>query len=85
MEEMTYSGIGEEEIGQLRRVKMDLDRRVKEQEEELDEMAGQVQVCYSLIQRKKQLHFRFYIVNNNVYKLISVFYFYRCWNKLNYV
>ncbi|KAM7364507.1 myosin heavy chain-like isoform 3-T7 [Cochliomyia hominivorax] len=44
LEEMTF-GVGtEEEIAQLRRSKNELDRRVKEQEEELDEMAGQVQL-----------------------------------------
>lgn len=44
MDEMTFGGGTEEEIGQLRKQKMDLERRVKEQEEELDELAGQVQV-----------------------------------------
>lgn len=44
LEEMTFSGGTEEEIAQLRRSKNELDRRVKEQEEELDEMAGQVQL-----------------------------------------
>lgn len=41
---MTFGGSTEEEIAQLRRSKNELDRRVKEQEEELDEMAGQVQL-----------------------------------------
>ncbi|XP_055903607.1 unconventional myosin-XVIIIa isoform X1 [Eupeodes corollae] len=44
LEEMTFGGGTEEEIAQLRRSKMDMDRRLKEQEEELDEMAGQVQL-----------------------------------------
>ncbi|XP_023308443.2 unconventional myosin-XVIIIa isoform X6 [Lucilia cuprina] len=44
LEEMTFGGGTEEEIAQLRRSKNELDRRVKEQEEELDEMAGQVQL-----------------------------------------
>lgn len=44
MDEMTFGGGTEEEIGQLRRQKMEMERRVKEQEEELDELAGQVQV-----------------------------------------
>ncbi|KAL9871627.1 myosin heavy chain-like isoform 5-T5 [Glossina fuscipes fuscipes] len=44
LEEMTFGGSTEEEIAQLRRSKNELDRRVKEQEEELDEMAGQVQL-----------------------------------------
>lgn len=44
LEEMTFGGGTEEEIAQLRRSKMEMDRRLKEQEEELDEMAGQVQL-----------------------------------------
>ncbi|XP_055598007.1 unconventional myosin-XVIIIa isoform X6 [Uranotaenia lowii] len=44
LEEMTFGGGTEEEIAQLKRQKMDLDRRCKEQEEELDEMAGQIQL-----------------------------------------
>lgn len=44
LEEMTFGGGTEEEIGQLKKQKMEMERRVKEQEEELDEMAGQVQV-----------------------------------------
>lgn len=43
IEELT-NGDSEEEITQIRRFKMDLDRRVKEQEDELDEMAGQIQI-----------------------------------------
>lgn len=41
---MTFGGGTEEEFAQLRRSKLDLERRLKEQEEELDEMAGQVQL-----------------------------------------
>ncbi|XP_065090929.1 myosin heavy chain, skeletal muscle isoform X3 [Ochlerotatus camptorhynchus] len=44
LEEMTFGGGTEEEIAQLKRQKMELDRRCKEQEEELDEMAGQMQL-----------------------------------------
>ncbi|XP_039444076.1 unconventional myosin-XVIIIa isoform X2 [Culex pipiens pallens] len=44
LEEMTFGGGTEEEIAQLKRQKMELDRRCKEQEEELDEMAGQIQL-----------------------------------------
>jgi len=44
LEEMTFGGGTEEEIAHLKRSKMDMEKRVKEQEEELDEMAGQVQV-----------------------------------------
>lgn len=54
MEEMTFGGGTEEEFGQLRKQKMELDRRVKEQEEELDEMAGQVQVCLILFTTFKE-------------------------------
>lgn len=46
LEEMTFGGGTEEEIAQLKRQKMELDRRCKEQEEELDEMAGQIQVSW---------------------------------------
>lgn len=41
---MTFGGGTEEEIAQLKRSKMDMEKRCKEQEEELDEMAGQIQV-----------------------------------------
>lgn len=44
LEEMAFGGGTEEEVANLKRFKMDLDRKVKEQEEELDEMAGQVQL-----------------------------------------
>lgn len=43
-EEMTFNGGTEEEIAQLKRSKMDFERKCKELEEELDEMAGQVQL-----------------------------------------
>ncbi|XP_017874079.1 PREDICTED: unconventional myosin-XVIIIa isoform X3 [Drosophila arizonae] len=44
LEEMTFGGGTEEEFAQLRRSKNEMERRVKEQEEELDEMAGQIQL-----------------------------------------
>ncbi|XP_055685515.1 unconventional myosin-XVIIIa-like isoform X5 [Lutzomyia longipalpis] len=44
LEEMTFGGGTEEEVAQLKRSKLELERRNKEQEEELDEMAGQVQL-----------------------------------------
>ncbi|XP_064554707.1 unconventional myosin-XVIIIa isoform X6 [Drosophila montana] len=44
LEEMTFGGGTEEEIAQLRRSKNETERRAKEQEEELDEMAGQIQL-----------------------------------------
>lgn len=44
MEELSYSEQTEEEITQLKRSKIDSERKCKEQEDELDEMAGQIQV-----------------------------------------
>ncbi|KAH8382967.1 hypothetical protein KR009_006081 [Drosophila setifemur] len=44
LEEMTFGGSTEEEFAQLRRSKNETERRAKEQEEELDEMAGQIQL-----------------------------------------
>lgn len=43
---MTFGGGTEEEVAQLKRSKLDLEKRYKEQEEELDEMAGQIQVKF---------------------------------------
>lgn len=44
MEELSYSEQTEEEIAQLKRSKIESERKCKEQEDELDEMAGQIQV-----------------------------------------
>ncbi|XP_020818590.1 unconventional myosin-XVIIIa isoform X1 [Drosophila serrata] len=44
LDEMTFGGGTEEEFAQLRRSKNETERRAKEQEEELDEMAGQIQL-----------------------------------------
>ncbi|XP_035792067.1 uncharacterized protein LOC118466598 isoform X4 [Anopheles albimanus] len=44
LDEMMFGGGTEEEIAQLKRQKLELDRRCKEQDEELDEMAGQIQL-----------------------------------------
>jgi hypothetical protein len=44
LEELTFDGSTEEEIAQLKRSKLDFEKRCKEQEEELDEQAGQIQV-----------------------------------------
>ena len=44
LEELTFGGNTEEEIAQLKRSKLEFEKRCKEQEEELDEMAGQIQV-----------------------------------------
>lgn len=46
LEELTFGGGTEEEIAQLKRSKLDMEKRHKEQEEELDEMAGQIQVSW---------------------------------------
>lgn len=44
MEDVSFGGGTEEEIAQLKRTKLDAERQCKEQEEELDDMAGQIQV-----------------------------------------
>jgi myosin-18 len=44
LEEITCGGKTEEEVTQLRRQKIDCERRLQDQEEELDELAGQVQL-----------------------------------------
>ncbi|KAJ6636272.1 Unconventional myosin-XVIIIa [Pseudolycoriella hygida] len=44
MEELSYSEQTEEEITQLKRSKIESERKCKEQEDELDEMAGQIQL-----------------------------------------
>lgn len=43
-DELTCGGKTEEEVTVLRRQKIDLERRLHDQEEELDELAGQVQL-----------------------------------------
>lgn len=43
-DEVTCGGRTEEEVIVLRRQKIDLDRRLQDQEEELDELSGQVQL-----------------------------------------
>uniref|UniRef100_A0A1B0CWF9 Uncharacterized protein n=1 Tax=Lutzomyia longipalpis TaxID=7200 RepID=A0A1B0CWF9_LUTLO len=54
LEEMTFGGGTEEEVAQLKRSKLELERRNKEQEEELDEMAGQVQTMRKEARREAQ-------------------------------
>lgn len=49
MEELSFGGGTEEEIAQLKRAKLDAERQCKEQEEELDDMAGQIQVSLAQI------------------------------------
>lgn len=44
LEEIGFSGETEAEIAQIKRTNIELLRKYKEQEEELDEMAGQIQV-----------------------------------------
>lgn len=44
LEDLSFAGGTEEEIAQLKRSKIESERRCKEQEEELDDLAGQVQM-----------------------------------------
>ncbi|XP_065168526.1 unconventional myosin-XVIIIa isoform X2 [Atheta coriaria] len=44
LDELTYGGKTEEEVALLRKQKMECERRLHDQEEELDEQAGQVQL-----------------------------------------
>ena len=44
LEELTFGGKTEEEVAQLKKTKHELEKRVKDQEEELDDLAGQVQL-----------------------------------------
>lgn len=44
LEDLSFAGGTEEEIAQLKRAKIESERRSKEQEEELDDLAGQVQL-----------------------------------------
>lgn len=44
LNELTFHSNTEEEVMQLKRVKLDFEKKCKDQEEELDEQAGQIQV-----------------------------------------
>ncbi|XP_043263257.1 unconventional myosin-XVIIIa-like isoform X5 [Colletes gigas] len=44
LEELTFGGKTEEEVAQLKKAKHELEKRTKDQEEELDDLAGQVQL-----------------------------------------
>nr|CAD7431187.1 unnamed protein product [Timema monikensis] len=44
LEELTFGGKTEAEVAQLKKAKHELEKKVKEQEEELDDFAGQVQL-----------------------------------------
>ncbi|XP_043283473.1 unconventional myosin-XVIIIa isoform X3 [Venturia canescens] len=44
LEELTFGGKTEEEVAQLKKAKHELEKKVKDQEEELDDLAGQVQL-----------------------------------------
>ncbi|XP_034180421.2 uncharacterized protein LOC117604458 isoform X4 [Osmia lignaria lignaria] len=44
LEELTFGGKTEEEVAQLKKAKHELEKRSKDQEEELDDLAGQVQL-----------------------------------------
>lgn len=58
LEELSFAGGTEEEIAQLKRSKIESERRCKEQEEELDDLAGQVQVCvYKTDSRSMSIRF----------------------------
>jgi myosin XVIII len=51
LEELTFGGSTEEEIAQLKRSKHEFEKKCKEQEEELDEMAGQIQVNFNFAKK----------------------------------
>ncbi|XP_012281140.1 unconventional myosin-XVIIIa isoform X4 [Orussus abietinus] len=44
LEELTFGGKTEEEVAQLKKTKHELEKKMKDQEEELDDLAGQVQL-----------------------------------------
>jgi len=44
LEELTFGGKTEEDVAAVKKARHQLEQRVKEQEEELDDMAGQVQL-----------------------------------------
>ncbi|KAJ9580909.1 hypothetical protein L9F63_023911, partial [Diploptera punctata] len=44
LEELTFGGKTEEEVAHLKKAKHEMDKKLKEQEEELDDLAGQVQL-----------------------------------------
>ncbi|XP_024939770.1 unconventional myosin-XVIIIa isoform X5 [Cephus cinctus] len=44
LEELTFGGKTEEEVAQLKKAKHELEKKTKDQEEELDDLAGQVQL-----------------------------------------
>ncbi|XP_012239026.1 unconventional myosin-XVIIIa [Bombus impatiens] len=44
LEELTFGGKTEEDAAQLKKAKHELEKRVKDQEEELDDLVGQVQL-----------------------------------------
>ncbi|XP_014238086.1 unconventional myosin-XVIIIa isoform X3 [Trichogramma pretiosum] len=44
LEELTFGGKTEEEVAQLKKAKHELEKKLKDQEEELDDLAGQVQL-----------------------------------------
>lgn len=49
IEDLSCSEISEEQLAQLKRTKIEAERMCKEQEEELDDMAGQIQVRYFFV------------------------------------
>ena len=66
LEELRSDTTNEEEARKLRRQKADLENRLKEQAEEVDELTGQIQVLYRYLYLSRYLHI--YI---NIY---------RCWS-----
>ncbi|XP_069699015.1 unconventional myosin-XVIIIa isoform X4 [Periplaneta americana] len=44
LDELTFGGKTEEEVAHLKKTKHEMDKKIKEQEEELDDLAGQVQL-----------------------------------------
>ena len=64
LEELRSDTTNEEEARKLRRQKADLENRLKEQAEEVDELTGQIQVLYRYI---------YLDIYNNIY-------IYRCWS-----
>jgi hypothetical protein len=90
LEELTFGGNTEEEIAQLKRSKLEFEKRCKEQEEELDEMAGQIQVNLSF-KNNELLNFKFKILKiNKIFffeflKTVKNLNYFSFSNKLNFV
>lgn len=69
LEDLTFGGKTEEEIGALKRIKHDLENKCHDQEEELDELAGQVQVRnYIFIMRLIFFLYHYLLTNKSIYE-----------------